>query len=78
MTSVKFQETLARGIKKWYNVQKSVFEGMITEGKLNQLKAELGKLIKCSEDTVCIYKIQNLKFTSKEKIGVIRRNDNIL
>ena len=60
------------------HVQKSVFEGMITEGKLNQLKAELGKLIKCSEDTVCIYKIQNLKFTSKEKIGVIRRNDNIL
>ena len=60
------------------HVQKSVFEGMITEGKLNQLKKELSQIIKCSEDEICIYKIQNLKFTSKEKIGIIKNNDNIL
>ena len=60
------------------HVQKSVFEGMITESKLNQLKLELEKIIKCSEDEICIYKIQNLKFTSKEKIGIIKINDNIL
>lgn len=60
------------------HVQKSVFEGMITEGKLKQLKQELEHLIVCSEDEICIYKIENLKYTSKEKIGKETRNDNIL
>lgn len=60
------------------HVQKSVFEGMITEGKLKQLKGELETLINCTEDKICIYKIDNLKFTSKEQIGVINSIDNIL
>lgn len=60
------------------HVQKSVFEGMITEGKLNQLKAELIPLIVCTEDKICIYKIDNLKYTSKEQIGVVKMDDNIL
>lgn len=60
------------------HVQKSVFEGMITDGKLKQLKKELENLIVCTEDEVCIYKIETLKYTSKEKIGLEKRNDNIL
>ena len=60
------------------HVQKSVFEGMITEGKLKQLKGELEPLIECSEDKICIYKIDNLKFTSKEHIGVVNAESNIL
>lgn len=60
------------------HVQKSVFEGMITEGKLNQLKKELARLIVYTEDEVCIYKIESLKYTSKEKIGMEKRGDNIL
>lgn len=60
------------------HVQKSVFEGMITEGKLKALKEELVRKIEPTEDAVCIYKIDNLKFTSKEKVGVINETDNII
>lgn len=60
------------------HVQKSVFEGLITEGKLNRLKGELDHLIVYAEDEICIYKIDNLKFTSKEQIGAVKTSDNIL
>jgi CRISPR-associated protein Cas2 len=59
------------------HVQKSVFEGMITEGKLNQLKKELKSMIVYTEDEICIYKIETLKYTSKEKIGIETMKDNI-
>ena len=59
------------------HVQKSVFEGMITDGKLNCLKQELDRLIVYTEDEICIYKIENLKFTSKEQIGAVKLKDNI-
>lgn len=60
------------------HVQNSVFEGMITEGKLNKLKHELQKVIEPADDSICIYEIQNIKYTRKESIGVIRRKDNII
>ena len=60
------------------HVQNSVFEGMITEGKLKQLKHELQKIIVPTDDSVCVYEIQNIKYTRKESIGVIRHEDNIL
>ncbi len=60
------------------HVQNSVFEGMITEGKLSKLKHELQKVIVPAADSICIYEIQNIKYTRKESIGVIRRKDNIL
>ena len=60
------------------HVQRSVFEGMITEGKLNRLKEELEPLIVYKEDEICIYKIDNLKYTSKEQIGSVKLQDNIL
>ena len=60
------------------HVQKSVFEGMITEGKLNQLKWELTSKIVCTEDEICIYIIESLKYSSKERIGKEKLNDNIL
>ena len=60
------------------HVQNSVFEGMITEAKLNKLKHELQEVIVPADDSICIYEIQNIKYTRKESIGVIRRKDNIL
>lgn len=36
-------------------VQNSVFEGSITESKLNKLKEEIRKNIDCKKDKVCIY-----------------------
>ncbi len=60
------------------HVQNSVFEGMITEAKLNKLKNELKKVIVPADDSIYIYEIQNTKYTRKESIGVIRHKDNIL
>ena len=58
--------------------QKSVFEGMITEAKLERMKKELEKVIVKDEDSICIYKIESLKFTSREEIGIVEKKDNIL
>ena len=60
------------------HIQRSVFEGMITESKMNKLKQELATAIKYDEDAICIYKLNNLKYTSKEQIGVTKINDNII
>lgn len=58
--------------------QKSVFEGMITEGKLKRLKEELSSRIVYTEDEICIYKLESLKYASKETIGIERLTDNII
>lgn len=60
------------------HVQKSVFEGMITDGKLERLKQELSRIIVSAEDEVCIYKLETVKYASKETIGVSKLSDNIL
>lgn len=64
--------------KYLHHIQNSVFEGMITEGKLSSLKKELNSCLVYKEDSICIYEIQNLKYTRKESIGINRINDNIL
>lgn len=58
--------------------QKSVFEGMITDSKLQKLKRELESYIVKTEDSICIYKIESIKFASREEIGIITVEDNIL
>lgn len=58
--------------------QKSVFEGMITEAKLEKLKKEIKKSIVVKEDSVCIYKFGSLKYTSREEIGIVSDASNIL
>ena len=59
------------------HVQKSVFEGLITPGKLSQLKREISEIIDVEEDRVRIYKLDSLKYTSKEEIGIHDIEDNI-
>lgn len=60
------------------HVQKSVFEGNITEGKLKQLKGELFRLIKVEEDAVCIYRFESPKYAKKEELGTIERKTHII
>lgn len=60
------------------HVHKSVFEGALTEAELKRLKKELDKIIDVNEDSVCIYRMESLQYTSKEQIGVIERLSNIL
>ena len=52
------------------HVQKSVFEGNITEGQLKQLKNE--------EDAVCIYRFESPKYARKEELGTIERKSHII
>ncbi|MCR5825523.1 MAG: CRISPR-associated endonuclease Cas2 [Oscillospiraceae bacterium] len=58
-------------VKKYLHpVQRSVFEGFLSDGKLRLLKNELKNVIHCDEDSVRIYKLQNLQGAELEAIGV--------
>lgn len=51
-------------------IQKSVFEGEITEKKLGRLKDKLAGQIDPAVDSVIIYKFDSPAFAKKERIGV--------
>ena len=56
--------------RKYLNhVQKSVFDGAITEGQLKRLKNELQQLVVPEEDTVCIYYLTSSKYAGKSRLG---------
>ena len=59
-------------------VQNSVFEGSITESKLNKLKEEIRKNIDCKKDKVCIYIQESLKYIKKDEIGSINNQNNFI
>lgn len=60
------------------HVQKSVFEGTITEKCLNQLKKELLRLIKPEEDAICIYRFESPRYAKKEEIGMVSDKSHII
>ena len=60
------------------HVQRSVFEGKITEAKLEKLKKEIKKIGHDDEGSVRRYKFDSRKYSTKEVIGLIMANDNIL
>lgn len=60
------------------HVQKSVFEGNITETKLKKLKSELRKIIHSEDDSICIYEVEKLMNVQKEQIGVVHDNSYII
>lgn len=59
------------------HVQRSAFEGQITEANLKKLKYELAKIINPETDSVCIYKTEYLYSVTKEQIGLIIDTSNI-
>lgn len=59
-------------------VQKSVFDGAITESELKRLKNELQQLIVPEEDAICIYYLEFAKYANKEQIGTVFQNTNII
>lgn len=63
--------------KYLYHVQKSVFEGRITEAKLKSLKREIKK-VSHDEDSIMIYEFDSLRYATKEVIGTYMPNENIL
>ena len=60
------------------HVQKSVFEGTITDKKYVRLKESLKMVIDPDEDQIAIYIFDSLKYASKEMIGYHITQDNIL
>lgn len=60
------------------HVQKSVFEGAITEASLKRLKNELEQIIVPEEDAVCIYRMNSVKYIAKEQLGIVQENENII
>lgn len=77
--NVKRNNKVLKICRRYLNhVQKSVFEGVITEAKLNRLKDEIKTAICKEEDSVAIYEFETLKYSSKEVIGLSELGDNIL
>lgn len=77
--NVKRNNKMLKICRRYLNhVQKSVFEGVITESKLNRLKDEIKTAICKEEDSVAIYEFETLKYSSKEVIGLSELGDNIL
>ncbi|MBQ8041079.1 MAG: CRISPR-associated endonuclease Cas2 [Lachnospiraceae bacterium] len=65
--------------RKYLNhVQRSVFEGLLTEATLKHLKKELEAILVTTEDAVSIYQMESLKYTKKEQIGVVGEFGNII
>ena len=60
------------------HVQRSVFEGNITESRLNCLKKELAVVVNTIEDSVIIYRMDSVRYTGKEQIGIVQSLSNIL
>lgn len=60
------------------HVQKSLFEGMLTEAEENKLKKELAACIDVNTDSICIYNVEYSQCIVKEEIGVIAQFSNII
>ena len=50
-------------------VQNSVFEGELTDAKLEKMKVALEKIMDEEEDSVIIYTLRTTKYSNKEIIG---------
>ncbi|OGW02464.1 MAG: CRISPR-associated endonuclease Cas2 [Nitrospinae bacterium RIFCSPLOWO2_02_39_17] len=63
-----------------HHIQNSVFEGEITEGKLEALKIKAKKIMNEDEgDSLIIFKTRNEKWLDKEVVGAEKRTvENIL
>ncbi|UJS18815.1 MAG: CRISPR-associated endonuclease Cas2 [Candidatus Jettenia sp.] len=63
-----------------HHIQNSVFEGEITEAKLEELKIRAKKIMSDEdEDSLIIFKSRNEKWLDREIVGTEKRSvDNIL
>lgn len=58
---------LCRGYLHW--IQNSVFEGEITEVKLEELKFKAGEIMDKDYDSLIVFKNRSLKWLDKEVVG---------
>lgn len=64
--------------KYLYWIQNSVFEGEITEAKLEKLKSELKKIINEKEDSIIIYIFKITWYTKKEILGIKKGGEELI
>ena len=64
--------------KYLHHIQNSVFEGKITEAKLNCLKSELESKVNTREDGIIIFRFESLKYSSREELGKVRILESII
>jgi len=69
-----------RILKKYFQwVQNSVFEGDVTEGKLEKCKLELRAAINFGKDSIYFYRIENRLNYKKTVLGIEKEiTDNFL
>lgn len=78
VASARGQKIMKICRKYLQHVQKSVFEGNITEAKLKSLQRELKNTIVMNRDKICIYCLDSIKYTAKIEIGLIEDSDAFL
>ena len=77
--NVKRNSKINKLIRKYLRpVQKSVYEGYITDSKLNRLCGQVKDLIDPVEDSVVIYKLNSESSTEKTSIGQTCNNDDFI
>lgn len=57
---------------------KSVFEGELTEAKLRQLENELERIVDTQSDSVCVYRIQSVRYVSTDELGEAEDTSTII
>lgn len=53
------------------HIQKSVFEGNLTELNYMKLKIELNKYIRKDKDSILVFKSRNERWLEKEYLGIV-------
>ena len=72
----KRQRKIMKVCKKYlYHVQKSVFEGYLTEKQLFDLEKELEYYVDPETDSLCVYKVPHYRNVVKDELGYSMRND---
>lgn len=64
--------------KYLYHIQKSVFEGYISQTNLSQLEKEIRALIDKEKDSVRIYILESSKYIKKLDYGAQKEISNII
>lgn len=58
-------------LRRYLNwIQNSVFEGELTEGKLEEIRIGLKNIIDKNEDSILIFTVSSKKWLNKEVLGV--------
>lgn len=64
--------------KYLHPVQRSVFEGDISQKNLTKLQEELQKNMEFEQDSVCIYELYSKRYAYKAHLGIAEQHSNIL